>query len=89
MLIGPQKFWGASFIWQVLRKFNEIGMKSDYESDDNLQITVSNLPALVMVSPTEVAVTSSRLAAYRCQNKISNIHLKSEAIKYCLDEIFT
>ena len=39
----------------ILRKVNEIGMKSDYESDDNLRIDVRYLPALAMVPLTDVA----------------------------------
>ena len=41
----------------ILRKVNKIGMKSDYESDDNLRIAVRCLPALAMVPSTDVAET--------------------------------
>ena len=39
----------------ILRKVNEIGMKSDYKSDENLRIAVRSLPALAMVPSTDVA----------------------------------
>ena len=48
----------------ILRKINEIGMKSDYESDDNLRIAVRCLPALAMVPPTDVAEAFWLLADY-------------------------
>ena len=39
----------------ILRKVNKIGMKSDYESDDNLRIAVRCLSAIAMVPLIEVA----------------------------------
>ena len=39
----------------IFRKVNDIGMKSDYESDDNLRIAVRCLPTLTMVPSTDVA----------------------------------
>ena len=39
----------------ILRKVNEIGIKSDYKSDDSLRIAVRCLPALAMVPSTDVA----------------------------------
>jgi len=38
----------------VLRKVNEIGMKGDYESDDELRTAVRCLPALAMVPSSDV-----------------------------------
>ena len=48
----------------ILRKVNNIGMKSDYESDDNLRIAVRCLPALAMVPSTDVAEAFWILADY-------------------------
>ena len=42
----------------ILGKVNKIGMKSDFESDDNFRIAVRCLPALAMV-PSTVAVEAS------------------------------
>ena len=39
----------------ILRKVNEIGMKSYYESDYNLRIAVRCLYTLAMVPATDVA----------------------------------
>ena len=39
----------------ILSQVNESGMKSDYESDDNLRIAVRCLPALAMVSSIDLA----------------------------------
>ena len=48
----------------ILRKVNEIGMKSYNESDDNLRIAVRCLPALAMVPSTDVAEAFWILADY-------------------------
>ena len=48
----------------ILRKVSDIGMKSDYESDDNLRIAVRCLPALAMVPSTDVAEAFWILADY-------------------------
>ena len=48
----------------ILRKVDEIGMKSDYESDDNLRIAVRCLPALAMVPSTDVGEAFWILADY-------------------------
>jgi len=41
-------------VQSVVRKVNEIGMKGDYESDDDLRIAVRCLPALAMVPSSDV-----------------------------------
>ena len=48
----------------ILRKVSDIGMKSDYESDDNLRIAVRCLPAIAMVLSTDVAEAFWILADY-------------------------
>ena len=48
----------------ILRRVNEIGLKSDYKSDDNLRIAVCCLPALAMMLSTDVAEAFWILADY-------------------------
>ena len=48
----------------ILRKVNEISMKSDYKSDDNLQTAVCCLLALAMVLSTDIAEAFWILADY-------------------------
>ena len=43
------------FTQSVIRKVNEIGMKSDYESNDESRTAVRCLPALAMVPSSDVA----------------------------------
>ena len=47
--------WYFRLTQSILRKVNEIGMKSDYESDGNLRNAVRCLPALALVPSTDVA----------------------------------
>ena len=48
----------------ILRKINEISMKSDYESDDNLRGAERCLPALAVFPATDVAEAFWILANY-------------------------
>ena len=65
----------------IVRKINEIGMKSEYESDDNLQIAMRCLLALAMVPPTDVAEAFWILAEYMPE------HEKMPELLACFEHI--
>ena len=68
----------------VVRKVHEIGMKADYERDNNVRITIRCLPALAMIPASDVVsggklfeILADDMSGHeKCRNcfHISNIH---------------
>ena len=60
----------------ILRKVNKIGMKSYYESDNNLRIAVRCLSTLAVVPATDVIEAFWILADYKPEHEKMPEHLE-------------